>query len=134
MTCDLLAFPSEFKAGLDLLPLNFKLGLKDKHSQDTCDYSEVRMHKLLYDHQRAEDKCVNVVCHNGINNSAPIEMRKFCLGFSQCLSGGTVSISQINSTVKLFPPFSIPSQKCPAVSSCCRSGCAIQPCPFCFHV
>lgn len=30
MTCDLLAFPSEFKAGLDLLPLNFKLGLGEK--------------------------------------------------------------------------------------------------------
>jgi hypothetical protein len=60
MTCDLVAFPSEFKAGLDLLPLNFKLGLGEKRSQGICDYSTARKHELLYDYQRAEDKGVNV--------------------------------------------------------------------------
>jgi hypothetical protein len=102
MTCDLVAFPSEFKAGLDLLPLNFKLGLGEKRSQGICDYSTDRKHELLYDYQRAEDKGVNVVCHNCVNDPGPIKVGELCLGFSQCLLGGTVSIVQMDSTIKHY--------------------------------
>jgi hypothetical protein len=98
MTCDLLAFPSEFKAGLDLLPLNFKLGLGEMRGQGICDYPTGRKHGLLYDYQRAEDQGVNVICHNCVNDPGPIKMGELCLGFSQCLPGGKMSIVQMDST------------------------------------
>jgi hypothetical protein len=93
MTCDLLGFPSAFKAGLDLLPVNFKLGLQNKYDEGMRNYFKTGKHELFYDYQRAEDKGIDVVRHYCINNPAPIEVREFCLGFTQCLSGGTISIT-----------------------------------------
>jgi hypothetical protein len=77
----LLALPSEFNAGLTLLPDKVTLGLAQHPTLDGIGL-ETLLSSLPNNAKGAENKGVYVISHDGIYDANTVQVREFCFRLS----------------------------------------------------